>query len=212
MTNLDSRSLTYVDTFGRRFGEPGQVRYRIVSPSIICQPARDDLPFTIDVEGGQGGEQHDVTVRLEGDRLVADPPQLKIADGDVVLWHSLSSTPGYAVQGESETGRFDSSSFTDGTLYTHAFGAPGDYEWVDAIKRSVSGVVEVASLDPSDRQQCGEWMEALEQGTLVVIDGKRSDPPKVSILAGQTVFFAVAAADGITITDSLLVTGGPDTT
>jgi len=46
----------------------------------------------------------------------------------------------------------------------------------------------------------------------VVIDGKRSDPPKVSIVAGQTVFFAVTAADGITINDSLLVAGDRDTT
>jgi plastocyanin len=212
MTNLDSRSLTYVDTLGRRFAEPGQVRYRIVSAAVVCQPARDELPFTIDVTPEKGGEQHDVTVRLESGGLVADPPQLKIANGDVVLWHSFSSTPGYAVQGGSKAESFDSSSFTAGMLYTHAFGVPGDYEWVDAIKQSVSGVVEVTSLDPNDREQCGEWMEALEHGTLVTIDGKRSDPPKVSIVAGQTIFFAVTAAEGISITDSRLVAGHPNAT
>jgi plastocyanin len=205
VTNLDSRLLSYINTFGRRFDEPGQVRYRIVSAAVVCQPARNDFPFSIDVADGKGGEQHDITVELKGDRLVADPPQLSIADGDVVLWHSLSSTPGYAVQGEGKAGSFDSSSFTAGMLYTHAFGAPGEYEWVDAINRSVSGMVKVTALDSGDRKQCGEWMEALERGTLVVIDGNRSDPPEVSIVAGQTVFFAVTAADGITITDSRLV-------
>jgi len=50
-----------------------------------------------------------------------------------------------------------------------------------------------------------EWMEALARGTLVVIEGDRADPSEVSVLAGQTVFFAVSAADGITITDARLI-------
>ena len=209
MTSLDSRYLTYVNTFGRRFGEPGQVRYRLISGAVVCQPAREDFPFTIEVADGKGGQQHDVTVRSKGDRLVADPDGLQITAGDVVLWHSLASTPGYVVvgEGEGESASFDSSSLTSETVYTHAFGIPGDYEWADAINRSVSGVVRVTSLESGDRKQCREWMEALERGTVVVIEGDRPDPAEVSILAGQTVFFAVAAAEGITITDSRLLGG-----
>jgi plastocyanin len=204
LSTLDSRSLTYVNTFGRRFGEPGQVRYRLVTAPVTCQPAHD-LPFTIEVAREEGGEQQDVTVHLKGDALVAEPPQLSIAAGDLVLWHSLASTPGYAVQGESEKGQFDSSSLTSETLYTHAFGVPGAYEWTDAVNRSVSGVVNVGSLDSGDPKQCREWMEALARGTLVVIEGDRADPSEVSVLAGQTVFFAVSAAEGITITDARLI-------
>lgn len=204
MSTLDSRSLTYVNTFGRRFGEPGEIRYRLVTAAVACQPA-PDLPFTIEVARGEGGEQHDVTVRLREDELVAEPPKLSIAAGDLVLWHSVASTPGYAVQGESKEARFDSSLLTSETLYTHAFGVPGDYEWTDAANRSVSGAVKVGSLDSGDPKQCREWMEALARGTLVVIEGDRADPPEVSVLAGQTVFFAVSAAEGITITDARLI-------
>jgi hypothetical protein len=124
-----------------------------------------------------------------------------------VLWHSTAKTPGYAVQAEGEPAAFDSSALSSETVYTHAFGVPGDYEWADAIKRSVSGVVKVESLDSSEERQCRKWMEALERGTVVVIDGERSDPPEVSILAGQTVFFAVKAAEGITVTDTRLLAG-----
>jgi plastocyanin len=205
VSSLDSRHLSYVNTFGRRFGEPGRIRYRLVSAAVVCQPADDEYPFTIEVAEGKGAEQHNVTVHLRGNRLVADPEELKIVAGDLVLWHSLAPTPGYAVVGECETGLFDSSSLTSETLYTHAFGVPGDYEWADAIKRSVSGVVRVTSLEPGDRKQCREWMEALGEGTVVVIDREQSEPAEVSILAGQTVFFAVAAADGITITDTRLL-------
>jgi len=204
LSTLDSRSLTYVNTFGRRFGEPGEIRYRLVTAAVACQPA-PDLPFTIEVARGEGGEQHDVTVRLREDELVAEPPKLSIAAGDLVLWHSVASTPGYAVQGESKEARFDSSLLTSETLYTHAFGVPGDYEWTDAANRSVSGAVTVGSLDSGDPKQCREWMEALARGTLVVIEGDRADPPEVSVLAGQTVFFAVSAAEGITITDARLI-------
>jgi len=207
MTTLDSRQLSYVNTFGRRFGEPGAVRYRLVSAAVACQPPGDDLPFTI--ENGDKGEtrQHDVTVRQRGERLAADPAELQIGAGDVVLWHSLAGTNAYVVQGQGAGGEFDSSSLTGDTLYTHAFGVPGDYEWVDARGRSVKGLVRVGTLETSERDPCREWMRALENGTLVVIEGARSDPSEVSILAGQTVFFAVTAADGITITDSGFVTG-----
>jgi plastocyanin len=202
VSTLDSRALTYVNTFGRRFGEAGRVRYRLVSGAVGCQPAREDLPFAIEVAEGNGGEQHDVTVRLEGDRLVADPPQLKTVAGDVVLWHSPSaSAPAYVVQGESPSGTFDSSSLTSDSLYTHAFGTAGEFEWTDAIGRSVSGVVKVGTLESDDRNQCREWMEALERGTLVVIERDRAEPREVSILAGQTVFFAVTASEGVTVTD-----------
>lgn len=212
MSMLDSRSLTYVNTFARRFGGKGTTRcytrYRLVSAGLVCQPpVKEDLPFTIEVADGRGGEQHDVIVSLRDNRLVADPPQLSIGAGDLVLWHSVASTPAYAVQGEDEAAWFDSSSLTSETLYTHAFGVPGDYEWIDANHRSVSGLVRVTSLESGDRKQCREWMKALAQGTVVTIKGDCADPPEVSILAGQTVFFAVAAADGITITDSSLVPG-----
>lgn len=207
MTSLDSRSLTYVNTFGRRFARAGKVRYRIVTAAVACQPGGEDFPFTIDVDKGKGGAQHDVTVVLKGERLVADPRQLSITSGDLVLWHSTAKTPGYAVQAEGEPDAFDSSALSSETVYTHAFGLPGDYEWADAIKRTVSGVVKVGSLDSSEERRCREWMEALERGTVVVIDGERSDPPEVSILAGQTVFFAVKEAEGITVTDTRLLAG-----
>jgi plastocyanin len=201
VSTLDSRSLTYINTFGRRFGVAGHVRYRLVSAAVVCQPAGDDFPFTIDVAEGKSEEQHDVTVRSKGDRLSADPAHLNVVAGDFVLWHSLASTPGYVIQGEGPSGAFDSSSLTSESLYTHAFGSPGDYEWTDAIARSVSGVVKVGSLESEDRKQCREWMEALERGTLVVIERDRAEPAEVSIVAGQTVFFAVTAAEGVTVTD-----------
>ena len=207
MTNLDSRSLTYVNTFGRRFTRPGQVRYRVGSAAAICRPSDEEFPFTIDVAKGQGGKQHNIAVELRGDRFETDPPELTIAEGDVVLWHSPSPAAGYVIQGDGEAGSFDSSSLTNDVLYTHAFGTPGEYEWVDAIGRSVSGLVTVTTLDTSDRKQCGEWVDALERGTLVVIDGNNSDPAEVSIVAGQTVLFAIVAADGITVTDARFLPG-----
>ena len=210
MTTFDSRALTYVDTFGQRFGAPDVIRYRLASAAVTCQQAGDDLPFAVEVsegKGGRGGKQHDVTVRVRGPQLVADPPKLSIEAGDLVLWHSEASTPGYAVQGKGKTIELDSSSLRSETLFTHAFGVEGEFEWTDAIDRSVSGRVNVSTLDSRDRKQCAKWMRALQRGTVVVIDGKGVEPGAVDILVGQTVFFAVAAAEGITITDVQLLPG-----
>lgn len=207
MSTFDSRALTYVDTFGQRFGQPDRIRYRLASAAVLCQPAGDDLPFELDVAEGNGGKQHNVTVRVKGPQLVADPPKLSITAGDVVLWHSLASTPGYAVQGKGKSTTFDSSSLTSETLFTHAFGVEGEFEWTDAIDGAVSGRVNVSTLDSGDPKQCAKWTRALQRGTVVVIEGKRAEPAAVDILVGQTVFFAVAAAKGITITDVELLPG-----
>jgi plastocyanin len=208
VTTLDSRSLGYTNTFGRSFREPGSVRYRLAGAAFACG-IRDELPFAIEVADG-GGEpaQHDVTVRQEGGDLVADPRELSIAAGDFVLWHSARATPGYTVQGDGAGGAFDSSALTEQTLYTHAFGLPGEYRWVDANRRSVSGVVTVTTLDSDVREECDKWTASLAEGTLVTIDGDRPDPPEVTILAGQTVFFAVTRGDGITVTDDRLLPQG----
>lgn len=205
MTTFDSRALTYIDTFGQRFSKPDRIQYRLASAAVFCQEAGGDFPFELEVAEGRGGKQHDVSVRVRGQQLVADPAKLSIQTGDVVLWHSIASTPGYAVQGKGKTIEFDSSSLTSETLFTHAFGVEGEFEWTDAIDRAVSGRVNVSTLDSSDRKQCAKWTRALQRGTVVVIEGKRADPPEVNILAGQTVFFAVAAAKGITITDVQLL-------
>jgi plastocyanin len=207
VTTFDSRALTYVDTFGQRFGKPDKIRYRLASAAVICQQAGEDLPFELEVSEDKGGKQHDVTVRVRGQQLVADPPKLSIKTGDLVLWHSVASTPGYAVQGKGKTIEFDSSSLTSETLFTHAFGVEGEFEWTDAIDRALSGRVNVSALDSGDRKQCAKWMRALQRGTVVVIEGKRADPGAVDILVGQTVFFAIAAAKGITITDVQLLPG-----
>jgi hypothetical protein len=39
---------------------------------------------------------------------------------------------------------------------------------------------------------------------VVVIDGDRAEPADVEILAGQTVFFAVSASEGMTVTERQL--------
>src|SRR4051794_19776643 len=176
MTSLDSRMLTYLDTFGCTFDEPGEARYRLASAALACPPADEDedLSFSIVVREGKGGAQHDVAVHRQGREFVAQPAELTIEAGDLVMWHSAETTPPYAVQGVSGSrDRFDSTAMTSRMLYTHPFGLPGEYEWVDALRGSVMGVVRVGTLDRSHENGCREWREALASGTVVVIDGDR---------------------------------------
>lgn len=208
MTTLDSRMLTYLDTFGCSFDRPGSVRYRITSGPLACASSDNDLDFTITVQEGEGGAQHDVTIRRQGHRLVAQPAELTITTGDLVLWHSAASTPAYAVQGVDDTrGGFNSAAMGSQMVYSHAFGLPGDYEWVDALRGSVGGTIRVKSLDATDEKACGKWRRALARGVVVVIEGDRVEPAEVEILAGQTVFFAVSSSEGMTVTERQLAVG-----
>lgn len=212
MSNLDSRLLRYTDTFVKRFAKPGHGEYRLaVGGATLLSMERD--AFTIDVKqrpgrGDGGGKQHTVVVRPEGRRLIADPSHLEIEAGDMVLWHAPdAATPGFAVHGrmEKEKQRFDSTALTDETVYSHAFGLPGDYRWTDAYGRDLSGVVHVATLDDAKERTSDRWQKALHTGTTIKIRGYDIEPREARILVGQTVFWIVEEADGISITDARLV-------
>ena len=210
MDTLDSRILSYVDCFARRFTKPGSVRYGITSASVRCD-LHDEDAFVIDVkerrEPGGKGPQHDVTVRIKAGRYTVDPAKLSIQAGDVVMWHGANSAvPGFIVQGLAGDQRFSSASLDSESLFTHAFGVPGTYDWSDMGKSDIGGRIVVKDLDTRSKEDCEKWMRAISQGALVTIKGK-AEPQQVEIVTGQTVFFAVVDAPGITITDQRLKTG-----
>jgi plastocyanin len=211
MDTLDSRTLSYVDCFARRFAQPGTVSYQITSASVRCS-LHDEDAFSIDVRqrrsSGKEGTQHDVTVGVKGGRFTVDPAKLSIEAGDVVMWHAKnSSVPGFIVQGQAGDERFTSASLESESLYTHAFGVPGTYDWRDTGRSKIGGRVVVKDLDTESKEECERWMRSLKEGALVTIKGRGADPQQVEILTGQTVFFAVVEAPGITITDQRLSPG-----
>ncbi len=213
MDTLDSRSLRYTDTYSQRFGAPGLVRYGLSSSALACLPLDDEETFEIEVS--QTGRrprrdavQHDVTVRSIQGRLVADPERLAIEVGDIVMWHAPDAeTPAFAVRGEGDRSKFNSTSLAAEALYSHAFGTPGTYRWTDANGRKLGGEVRVGSLDTNNREECDRWIKELQKGELITIEGDQVRPKSVKILAGQTVFWAVVKSPGITITDETLVEG-----
>ncbi|MGH2697694.1 MAG: hypothetical protein ACRDJL_00665 [Actinomycetota bacterium] len=210
MDMLDSRTLSYVDCFARRFARSGTVRYQITSASVRCA-LHDEDAFSIEVREDRTprkeGTQHDVTVGVKGARFTVEPAKLSIEAGDIVMWHARnSSVPGFIVQGQAGDERFSSASLESESLYTHAFGVPGTYEWSDSGRSDIGGRVVVKDLDTKSKEDCEKWMESLSQGALVTIKGK-ADPQQVEIVTGQTVFFAVVDAPGITITDQRLKAG-----
>ena len=48
------------------------------------------------------------------------------------------------------------------------------------------------------------FKELLTRGTVVTIRNGKADPAQLTVTVGQTVFFAVEKAEGITITDRRL--------
>ncbi len=97
---------------------------------------------------------------------------------------------------------FDSASLTSNSLYTHAFGLPGRYEWRDSHGSGLAGEVVVSK---PEGMESSAWLEALSTGTVVHISDKEATPATVEILHGQRVFWAIARAQGISITDVTLL-------
>jgi plastocyanin len=205
MSTLDSRSLRYVDSFTQRFSTSGDVAYHITT-TAGARVALEPAPFKIHVKeppAQREGEQHFVTIRRSGLRFIAEPPELEITAGDNVLWHaSDSKTPGYAVRGIGAGGGFDSTALAAEAVYTHAFGVPGEFQWTDANGGRASGLVNVRQVNSRDGREMAAWSDQVKEGVLVIISGDRVEPKEVNIFVGQTVFFAIERAPGITITDS----------
>ncbi len=212
MTTLDSRRMTYLNCYGQKFSEPGTYRYRILSSST--SGLQRDAHFSIEVKPAAAPtkvQQHDVAVRLEGRELVADPPNVSVSAGDLVVWNTPdSSIAGYLIEGEGSGLSFSSASLTREAVYTHAFGLPGTYRWLDANGGKLGGVIEVVSLKADSGESSRKWLESLGSPTLITVRGDYADPEKVQILTGQTVAWAIEEARGISVTDSSVVPRGAD--
>lgn len=213
MNSLDSRFLRFGDTFAQSFPRPGRYSYTFGQP-VASRLAPADTRFTINVkEAGdpeREGRQHNVVVRQEGRTLKADPPALEIEAGDLVLWAALDpSAPGFSVSGRSESDSFSSTALAREALYTHAFGSAGVFDWEDANGRRVSGRVTVTTPATESAREMDAYKERLTRATLVMISGEKVEPAQVEVVVGQTVFFAVEKAEGITITDRRLRVATP---
>lgn len=210
--SLDSRVLGHLSCYGKKFARAGKVQYRLLAGSGACPAGEEDEGlFTIEVSGKAGaeGNQHDVEVRFAQGAFMADPPRLEIQAGDLVLWHAAdAAVPGFTVRGQGPGGRFDSGALDDEAIYTHAFGVAGRYEWTDAYRGAVSGVIEVAAPERSElgaREDCDAWVKALAEGALIHVVKGKARPDRIRVLPGQTVFWAVESAPGISITDRRLL-------
>jgi len=209
MNTLDSRSLSYTDCFMQKFSSAGQFIYELL-PSTVAGLGHDEDLFTIDIrtKESKGGEpnQHYIKVLRRDGKLVAEPPRLSIEAGDVVIWNTNDSTvTGYVVRGEGKAGRFSSDALQKEAVYSHAFGIPGSYYWLDPHGGPASGVIEVQPVDACNEDAASKWREKLAEGAVITVSDKRVTPAKVKILVGQTVFWAIEKASGMAIADARLV-------
>jgi plastocyanin len=204
---LDSRLLRPTDCYAQRFMRPGTYRYAVVP--MYGEAVTEVRPFSVLVsEGARSGDdrmqQHNVVVRSDGKRLVAQPADLEIGVGDLVLWNcqDRGALP-YLVAGDKEF--FSSHRLVNDSGYSHAFGVAGEYRWTDAFGSGTSGVVRVTNPTCRTSAEFARWRETLSKGTVVTIADDRAAPADVEIVTGQTVFFAVTKSRGISITDERLL-------
>lgn len=227
---LDSRFLRVGDCFAHRFSNPGTFRYAL-SPLPSSLAAHHDEPPRLAVvvaAGGPvdrsassdpaasgaaaGGERrtHTVTVSSSAGTLDASPAVIEVTAGDLVLWSpDRSVTFGFRVRGQLGEEIVDSAALRTESVFSHAFGLPGTYEWADANGSGLHGRVDVVSPPALGVDDVERWLGTLQQGTLVHITGERANPEAVQIVLGQTVVWAVEGAPGVTVTDRTLLPGKP---
>jgi plastocyanin len=227
---FDSSALTLVNCFGQRFPAVGTFPYGLAQTDAASALA-SAYPFTIKVMPSQGGEaqQHDVVVKKGDGELAAEPPELTIAAGDLVLWNSPDpSIPGFAVQVSLppvpalrilflaidpsravEIESTGSARMHNNAFFTHPFGLPGDYRWMDANGGKAAGVIHVRTLTTKSDADRQAWLDRLAEGVGIAIRGDSVDKPEVDIIAGQTVVWSINSSYGIHIVLTPPTASGP---
>lgn len=209
---LDSRALRATDCFGQRFMRAGTYHYNVLPTGGGV--VNTERPHTLVVQDRKSDgkmNQHDVSLRWDGRSWHPDQKDLVIEAGDLVVWNCPDqSAPPFEVAG-------DKAFFGSGTLvnecgYSHAFGLPGTYAWGDALGSNVGGVVRVKAVDCKTHADLAHWRAALAKAALVMVQGGKAEPAEVEVMVGQTVYFAIVAGKGITVTDKRLIgmTGSDD--
>lgn len=210
MNTLDSRFIRLGNCFAHRFSAPGMFAYALSPlPSSLAtrhgEPAAQAVIVTARDDDTATQRQHNIKVTMTSAGLRARPAELGVTAGDLVVWSGDASvTYGFRVRGRIEDEMIDSASLRTESIFTHAFGLPGTYEWADANGSGLHGQIHVAMPDAAAGHE--EWLSRLEQGTLVHVRGAQAEPESIDILVGQTVVWAVEDAPGVSITDTSLIT------
>lgn len=208
MNTLDSRFLRLGDCFAHRFSVPGTFAYALSPiPTPLAAPPTTQSVTVAARDGGDDESRqrhHQVTVAMSAGQLRAKPAELQVNAGDIVVWSAdRSVTFGFAVRGQIGDEFVNSASLRTESIFTHAFGLPGTYEWADANGSGLRGQVQVGMPEAGADHQA--WLSRLGEGTLVHVRGDRAEPDAVDILVGQTVVWALEGAPGVSITDTSLI-------
>jgi plastocyanin len=205
LDSLDSRALRLNNCYGQRFMREGRYVWNALPAGGGAM--NGERPFTIEVKPRKSEgkmTQHDVAVRWHGKGFDTQQAALVIEVGDLVLWHCADAdAPGYEIAGDQPF--FGSAALANECGFTHAFGLPGRYDWVDAHGSGISGSVQVSAADCKTREDLARWQKLAAEPTLVMIQGGKAEPRDVKIMVGQTVYFAIVTGPGITVTDQRLV-------
>ena len=200
MDTFDSRALGPTDTYGQRFMREGTYTYTVAPAG--SGDLTSEFPYVIRVTNGKDDtmEQHTVVLRREDGALRLDPPQVEIKTGDLVSWACRQSgVQPYEVVGKDSF--FSSGRLFNESGYAHAFGTPGTYIWTDSYGSGLSGAVHVVDPHCRTKDDIAKWQRRLKKGQLIMITGTKAEPTEVEIVVGQTVYFAVTKAPGVSISD-----------
>lgn len=204
LDTLDSRALRAVDCYGQRFMREGRYAYHVLPAGGGALTL--DRPFEIEVTARRSDgkmKQHHVAVAWDGARFVPQRQALTIEAGDLASWNCADvSAPPFEVAGDKAF--FGSASLVNECGFSHAFGVPGTYEWVDANGSGLAGVVRVKAVHCARREELAQWRAQLSKAALVTISHAKALPAEVDIVVGQTVYFAIVTGPGVTITDARL--------
>jgi plastocyanin len=209
LDTIDSRALRPTDCYGQRFMRPGTYHYHVLPSG--GQHINRERPYVVRVsdpkDKAPAMQQLTLMVAWNGRELRPDKIDVSVNTGDLVVWNCPDpAAPPYEVAGDKDF--FNSARLVNECGFSHAFGLPGTYTWADAFGSGVGGTVHVLAPRCRTPAELAQWQSDLAKATVVMISHGKAEPAHVEIATGQTVYFAIVAGKGISVTDTRLHTIG----
>ncbi len=215
MDQINSRNLTYLDSYIHLFPVAGTYVWRILFLGIGFGRSQHTVDYQIVVTESKTplgeGQFFNISLRWDASKKLYTPDvdKLTIGSNDIVQFHATTTTNEslpYTIQGLDAKGnvQFMSSGLEQGSAFAHFFMEPGDYHILAGTQPMHLAVSSHQKFEPKvyeDMVKTSKIITLSKKNTSSAPTSKSIIPETtVPLVTGQTIYFTVGDGKDYVVT------------